>query len=81
MVGVAQNIDREQPGKLEDRVDIKPRGICDCSHQKRNLSMIFIIANTICYHHDTTVTDSKGHKSWIPTQERRMQDQSPALYG
>ena len=27
------------------------------------------------------ITDSKGHKSWLPIQERRMQDQSPALYG
>ena len=42
--------------------------------------MRYIIASTVCDHHDTTVTDSKGHKSWIPTQER-MQDLSLALYG
>ena len=30
---------------------------------------------------DTTVTDSKGQKCWLLTQERRMQDQSPAIYG
>ena len=32
-------------------------------------------------HHVTTVTNYKAHKSWLPTQERRMQDQSPAIYG
>ena len=36
---------------------------------------------TVCDHHDTTVIDSKGHKSWLPTQERRIQGQSPAIYG
>ena len=57
---------------LEDSVDIKPEvlGIV-----KRG------IFQGVCDHYDTTVTDSKRHKSWIPTQERRMQDQSHAIYG
>ena len=73
---------KEQYGKLEDSVDIKPGGTWDSKHQKRNLSRRLIIAiTTICDHHDTTVTDSKGHKSLLPTQERRMQDQSsPDIY-
>ena len=50
-------------------------------HQKRNLSRRLIIIITVCNHHDTTVVDYKGHKSWLPTQERRMQDQLPARYG
>ena len=35
----------------------------------------------VCDHYDTTVTDSKGHKSWLPTKERTIKDQSPAIYG
>ena len=75
------HLDREQHGKLEDSVDIKQGGTWDSRHQKRNLSRMLIITITICEHHDTTVTDSKGHKCWLPTQERRMQDQLPAIYG
>ena len=71
-----KHLDREQYGKLEDSVDIKPGGTWDSRHQKRNLSRRLTIAITACDHHDTTVIDSKGHKSWLPTQERRMQDQS-----
>ena len=69
-------LDREQYGKLEDCVDIKPGRTRDSRH----LSGRFIIA-TFCDHYDTTVTDSKGHKHWLPTHERSMQDQSPAIYG
>ena len=58
-----------------------PRGTWDSRHQRRNLSRRLIITITVCDHRDTIVNDSKGHKSWLPTQERRMQDQSPALYG
>ena len=67
---------REQYEKFEDSVDIKPGGTWDSRHQKRNLSRRLIITITVCYH----VTDSKGQKSWLPTQERRIQDQSPAIY-
>ena len=84
MVEVAKNIITflalEQHGKLEDSVDIKPGGTWDSRHQKRNLSRRLIINITVCDHHDTTVTHSKGHKRGLPTQERRMQDQSPAIY-
>ena len=75
------HLDREQHGKLEDSVDIKPEGTWDSRYQKRNLSRRLIITITVCDHRDTTVTDFKGHKSWLSTQERMMQDQSPALYG
>ena len=75
------HLDREQYGRLEDSVDIKPGGTLDSRHQKRNLSRRLIIAINVSDHHDTTVTDSMGHKSWLPTEERRMQDQSHALYG
>ena len=68
-------------GKLEDNADIKPGGIWDSRHQKRNLSRRLIFTITVCDHHDVIVTDCKGHKSWPATQERRLQDQSPALYG
>ena len=61
------HLDREQYGKLEDSVDIQPGGTWDSRHQKRNLSRRLIIAVTVCDHYDTTVTDSKGHKSWLPT--------------
>ena len=44
--------------------------------QNMILSMRNIIAITVCDHNDNTATDSKGHKSWLPTKERRMQDQS-----
>ena len=54
---------------MEDSVDVKPGGTWDSRHQKRNLSRRLIIAITVCDHYDTTVTDSKGHKSWLPTQE------------
>ena len=74
-------IHREQHGKIEDSVDIKPGGTWDSRHQKMKLSRRLIIAITVCDHHDTTATDSKGHKSWLPTQERKVQDQSPAIYG
>ena len=74
-------LDREQHGKLEDSVYIKPGGAWDSRHQNRYLSRRLIITITVCDHLDTTATDSKGDKSWLPTQERRMQDQSPALYG
>ena len=63
---------REQCGKLEDGLDIQPGGTLDSRHQKINLSSRLVIAITVCDHHDTTDTDYKGHKSWIPTQERRM---------
>ena len=36
------------------------------------------IAITVCDHYGTTVTDSKGRKSWLPTQ-KRIQDQFPHL--
>ena len=75
------HLDREQNGKFEDSVDIKPGGTWDSRHQKRNLSRRLIITITVNDHYDTTVINSKGHKSWLPTQDRRMQDQSPALYG
>ena len=52
---------------------IGPKDTWDSRHQNRNLSRRFI-------HHDTTVIDSKGHKSWLPTQESRTQDQSPVLH-
>ena len=66
------HLDREQYGKFEDSVDIKPGGTWDSRHQKRNLSRTLIISITVCDYHDTTVTDSKGHMSWLPTQERRL---------
>ena len=73
-------LDREQYGKLcVVSVDIKPGGTWDSRHQKRNLSRRLVIAITVCDHNDTTITDSNGHNSWLPTQERMMQDQSPAL--
>ena len=75
------HLDRKQYGKLEDSVDIKPRGTCDSRHKKRNPSRRLIIAITVCDHHDTTVTDSNGQKCWLSTQERRMQERSPAVYG
>ena len=65
---------------MEDSVDIKPGGTLDSRQQEEDLSRRLIIAIAVCDHHDTTVTDSKGHKSWLPTQERGIQDQSPALY-
>ena len=54
--------------------------------KNKSLPVLFCLQNvmyyiTVCDHYDTTVTDSKGHKSCLPTQERRMQDQSPALHG
>ena len=61
-------------------VDIKPGGTWDSIHQKKNLSRRLSIDITICDHYNTTVSDSKGHKSWLPTQ-RWMQDKSPAIYG
>ena len=70
-------LDREQYSKLEGSEEVHT---CDSTHQKTNLSRRLIITITVCDHYDTTVTDSKGHKSWLPTQER-MQDQSPAIYG
>ena len=68
------HLDREQHGKLEDSVDINPEDTWYSRHRKRSLSRRLIIAITVCDHHDTTVTDSKGHKSWLPTQEGSMQD-------
>ena len=63
------HLDREQHGKLEDSVDIKPGCTGDNSrHKKRNLSRRFFITITVCDHYDTTATDYKGHKSWLPTQ-------------
>ena len=59
-----------------DIIDIKPGGTWDSGHQKRNLSRGLIITITVCDHQDTTVTDSKGHNSWLPIQERK----SPASY-
>ena len=64
------HLDRKQHGKLEDSVDINPGGTWDSRHQKRNLSRRLIIAITVC-DHDTTVTDSKGHKSLLPTQGKK----------
>ena len=72
--GEYNHLDIEQHGKLEDSVNIKSGRTW-----KSNLKRRLIIAITVCDHHDATVTDSKGHKSWLPTQERRMQDQSPAI--
>ena len=69
MVGVAQNI------------------ITFIENSKANWKTVLtsnqqvLIAITVCDHHDAIVTNSKGHNSWLPAQERRMQDQSPALYG
>ena len=80
-MGVAQHLYREQHGKLEDSVIIKPGGTWDSRHQKRNLSRRLTIPIIVCDYHDTTVTDSNGHKSWLLTQERRMQDKSPTLNG
>ena len=51
MFGVVQNIDREQLGKLEDSVHIKPGGTWDRSHQKRYLSMRFVISITVLRYH------------------------------
>ena len=65
------HLDIEQHDKLEDNVDIKLGDTWNRRHQKRNLSRRLVI----------TITDSKGHKSWLQTRERRMQDQSPAIYG
>ena len=62
------HLDIKQHAKLEDSVDVKPEGTWDSRHQKRNLSRKLIIAITVCDHYDTTVTDFKGHKSWLPTQ-------------
>ena len=67
------HLDRGQNGKLEDSVDINTGGTWDSRHLKRNLSRRLIINITVCGHYDATVTDSKGHKSWLPTQEGRMQ--------
>ena len=65
------HLDRKQHGKFEDSVDIEQGGTWDSTHQKRNLSRrLIIMAITVCDHHG-----HKGHKSWLPTQERRMQDQ------
>ena len=74
-------LDREEFGKLEDSDDIKRGGTWDNIYQKRNISRRLIIAITVCDQHYTTVTNSKGHKSWLPTLERRTQDQSSAIYG
>ena len=61
--------DREQYGKLEDSVVIKHGGTLNSRKQKSYLSRRLIITITVCDHYDTTVTDSKGHKYWLPTQE------------
>ena len=45
------HLDREQYGKLEDSIDIKPGGTCDSRYQKRNLSRRLIIAITVRDHY------------------------------
>ena len=74
------HLDREQHGKLKDNVDIKPGGTWDSRHQKRNLSRRLIITITVC---DIMIPLSLilRDTTWLPTQERRMQDQSYAIYG
>ena len=78
------HIDREQHGKLEvltsNQEVLRKADIKREIFQGDSLSRRLIIDITICDHHDTTVADSKGHKSWLSNQERWMQDQSPALY-
>ena len=59
LVGVALHIyriDREQYGKLEDSVYIKPGGTWNSRHQKRNLSRRLIIVITVCNYYDATIT-------------------------
>ena len=63
---------REQYETFEDSVEINPGCTWDSIHLNSNLSSRLIV--TVCAHYDTTVTDSKGYKSWLPTRERRMQD-------
>ena len=67
-------LDRKQHGKLEDNVDVKPGSTWySRHHQKTNLSRRQIITITVCgHHHDTTVTDSKGYKSWLKTEESSL---------
>ena len=67
-------------GKLEDSVDSKPGGTWDSRYQNRNLLRRLIITFTLCDHHDTTVTDSKGHKSWLSTRECRVGARSIFYY-
>ena len=83
MVGVPQNLFTliENSMKNWKNVNIKPGDTWKSRHQKGNVSRRLIVAITVCDNYDSTVTDSKVHKSWLPTQERRMQDQSPAIYG
>ena len=85
MVGVAQNIITLIENSMANWKTVLTSNqvvLQDSRHKKRNLSRRLIITVTVCDHHDDiTVTDSKGHKSWPPPQERRIQDQSPALYG
>ena len=58
MAGMAQNIvtliENSIYGKFEESVHIKPGGTWNSRHQKRTSD-----------HYDPTVTDSKGHKSWL----------------
>ena len=68
------HLDSEQYGKLEDSVDIKPEGTWDTKRgifQGDSLSpLLFVI---IMIPLSLILRDTRA-------QERRMQDQSPALY-
>ena len=62
----------------EQAVIITVKELKRVRHQKRNLTSR-LIAITLSDHYGTIVSDSKGHKSRLPTQERMMQDQSDAI--
>ena len=83
MVGVVQNITTFIDNSMANWKTVLTSNqevLWTVENKRKNLSRRLNITIAVCDHHDTTVTDSKGHKSWLPTQERGIQDQSPALY-
>ena len=77
------HLDRKQYGKMEDSVTSKQEvlGTADIKRgifQGDSLSPLQFVIIVIPL---SLILDSKGHKRWLPTQERRMQDQSPDIYG
>ena len=84
MIGVTQNIVtsiENSMANLRTVLTSNQEVLGTVDIKKRYLSRRLVIDITVGDHYDTTVTDSKGHKNWLPTQERRMQDEATAIYG